>query len=443
MASLGATAAICLLAALISSLAPALAQTNRELEQVLRRDATTVVRAGHRAPLRRLLIVSELAAAVLLLTAAGLLARSVDRLGRLDLGFQPSHLLSVRFAMPPGPIGDLEAGLLLTRALDDLSTAPGVVSAAGVSLRPLQGPIGLDSRFRTERQTPAEGGRNPYVNIETITPDYFSTMGGRVIEGRAFTNADRATTMPVLIVSAAFARLAWPGEQAIGKRLQVSAQDRGPNAQPVFRTIVGVAADMRYRALEAPTPTIYAPDAQSPDRVADFMIRTGVEPAALAPAIRQRMRALNGNGSVAIDVMDDVVSRLETSWRSNFSLFALLAGLTVAIAAAGLYALMAWSVTGQTREIGVRLVLGATPARIATSIVADGARIIAGGAIAGVAAAALGTRLMRSLLFDVSPLDPVALSAAPVLLAIVALAATALPAVRASRTEPTVCLRRE
>jgi ABC-type lipoprotein release transport system permease subunit len=113
------------------------------------------------------------------------------------------------------------------------------------------------------------------------------------------------------------------------------------------------------------------------------------------------------------------------------------------IAAAGLYALMAWSVTGQVREIGVRLVLGATPARIAMAIVADGARIIAGGAVAGVAAAALGTRLMRSLLFDVSPLDPVALCAAPVLLAIVALAATALPAVRASRTEPTVCLRRE
>ena len=170
-------------------------------------------------------------------------------------------------------------------------------------------------------------------------------MGGRIVEGRSFTNADRATTMPVLIVSAAFARLAWPGEQAIGKRLQVAAQDRGPDAQPVFRTIVGVAADMRYRSLEAPTPTIYAPFAQSPDRIADFMIRAGVEPAALAPAIRQRMRALNGNGSVTIDVMDDVVSRLETPWRSNFSLFVLLAGLTMTIAAAGLYALMAWSVT--------------------------------------------------------------------------------------------------
>jgi putative ABC transport system permease protein len=442
MPALGATAAIGLLAAVLTSLAPALALPSRELEHVLRRSATTVVGSGHRGPLRQLLIGGELAAAVLLLTAAGLLARSVGELGRLDLGFQLSHLLSVGFA-PAGPITELETRLLLTRALDDLSTVPGVLSAAGVSLRPLHGPIGLDSRFRTERQTPAEGGRNPYVNVETITPGYFTTVGGRIVEGRSFSDADRATTMPVLIVSAAFARLAWPGEHAIGKRLQVPAQDRGPGAPPVFRTIVGVAADMRYRALEAPTPTVYAPFAQSPDRIGDFMIRAGVEPSALAPAIRQRMRALNGNGSVTIDVMEDVVSRLETPWRSNFSLFVLFAGLTVVLAAAGLYALLAWSVTGQAREIGVRLVLGATPARIATAVVADGARMIAGGAVTGLAAAALATRLMRSLLFDVSPLDPVALCVAPVLLVVVALAATVLPAVRASRTEPSVCLRRE
>ncbi len=198
VAALGATAAIGLLAALLSSLAPALALTTRGLEQVLRRDAATVVRAGHRAPMRRLLIAGELAAAVLLLTAAGLLARSVGQLGRLDLGFQPSHLLAISFALPPGPIGDAGIRLLLTRALDDFSAVPGVLSAAGVSLRPLQGPIGLDSRF---------------------TPRYFTTMGGRIVEGRSFTDADRATTMPVLIVSAAFAHLAWPGEHAIGKRL--------------------------------------------------------------------------------------------------------------------------------------------------------------------------------------------------------------------------------
>ncbi|HEX5474703.1 MAG TPA: ADOP family duplicated permease [Vicinamibacterales bacterium] len=443
MAALGAAAATGLLAALASSITPAVALTMRQIEQVFRRDAATVVRTGHRAPLRRLLIAGELAAAVLLLTAAGLLARSVGQLGRLDLGFQPSHLLAVHFAMPAGPIGDTEARLLLTRALDDLSTVPGVISAAGVSLRPLQGPIGLDSRFRTERQTPAEGGRNPYVNVETITPGYFRTLGGRIVEGRSFTDADRAATMPVLIVSEGFARLAWPGEPALGKRLQVPAQDRGPGAQPVFRTIVGVAADMRYRTLEAPTPTIYAPFAQSPDRIGDFMFRTGVEPAALAPTIRQRTRALNGQGSVTVDVMDDVVSRLETPWRSNFSLFVLFAGLTVVLAAAGLYGLLAWTVTGQAREIGVRLVLGATPARIATAVVADGARMIVGGAATGLVAAALAARLMRSLLFDVSPLDPAALCAAPVLLAIVALAATALPAIRASRTEPAVCLRRE
>lgn len=159
--------------------------------------------------------------------------------------------------------------------------------------------------------------------------------------------------------------------------------------------------------------------------------------------LRTKAETLNGNGSVTINVMDDVVSRLETPWRSNFSLFVLFAGLTVVLAAAGLYALLAWSVAGQAREIGVRLVLGATPARIAATVVADGARMIASGAVTGLAAAALATRLMRSLLFDVSPLDPVALCAAPMLLVIVALAATALPAVRASRTEPSVCLRRD
>jgi ABC-type antimicrobial peptide transport system permease subunit len=155
------------------------------------------------------------------------------------------------------------------------------------------------------------------------------------------------------------------------------------------------------------------------------------------------MGALNGNGLVTIADMADVVSRLETPWRSNFSLFVLFAGLTVALAAAGLYALLAWSVAGQAREIGVRLVLGATPARIAAGVVADAARIIGAGAAAGVAAAAIATQLIRSLLFDVSPMDPVALCAAPAVLAAVAVAAAALPALRASRTEPSVCLRRE
>jgi putative ABC transport system permease protein len=152
---------------------------------------------------------------------------------------------------------------------------------------------------------------------------------------------------------------------------------------------------------------------------------------------------VNRNGLVTITAMDDVVSRLETPWRSNFALFVLFAGLTVVLAAAGLYALMAWSVAGQAREIGVRLVLGATPRRIAAAVVADAARVIGAGAAAGVMAAALAMQLMRSLLFDVSPMDPVALCAAPAVLALVALAAAALPAIRASRTEPSVCLRRE
>lgn len=439
---LAVTVALAVLTALISAVGPAFLVT-APLGQVLRSGGPTVVQASHRAPMRRLLIAGELAAAVLLLTAAALLDRSVGRLDRLDLGFQPSHLLSASFAMPSGTVPDSDARELLTRALAELSALPGVMSVSGVSLRPLAGPIGLDSPFRKEGQSPSDGARNPGVNVETITPDYFNTMDGRILEGRAFTDADRATTMPVLIVSAGFARLTWPGERAVGKRLQVTAEDYLHRSTPVFRTVVGVAGDIRYRALEVPTPTIYAPVAQAPGRISDLMIRTEANPATLAPAIRQRLEALTGHSSVSIDEMDGVVSSLETPWRSNFVLFLLFAGLTVTLAAAGLYALMAWSVAGQAREIGVRLVLGATPARIVRAVLADGAQIIALGALTGLVAAALATRLMRSLLFDVSPTDPLALFAPPVVLAIVGFAATALPAIRASRTDPAVCLRRE
>src|SRR5262249_32329882 len=153
-AAMAAAAAMGLVAAIASSLAPALALTRRDPERLLRSDAATIVRTGRRTPLRRVLIVSELAAAVLLLVVAGLLARSGGQLGRLDLGFQPSELLSASFALPPGPLPEPEKRQLLTRALDSLATLPGVRSVAGVSVRPLQGPIGLDSRFRTEGQTP-------------------------------------------------------------------------------------------------------------------------------------------------------------------------------------------------------------------------------------------------------------------------------------------------
>ena len=440
--ALAFTAAIGLGTAVLSSLTPALRLSRGDLEGVLRRTGTAIVSAGLRQPTRRLLIVAELALAVVLLTTAALLARSIVRLGALDLGFNATQLLAVRMTMPSETMKDPEARALLDRAAQELAQIPGVDSVAGIFLRPLSGPIGIDSPFRLEGQTAASAERNPYVNSETITPRYFQTMQTRLVEGRDFTDDDRATTSPVIIVSEGFARRGWPGESAVGKRLQIDAFDRARPVPPLW-TVVGVAADSRYRGLETPTLTVYAPFAQSPDRIDDFMLRISRADENVASLIRQRLRALNGNGGVRIERMDDVVAALERPWQSNLVLFGMFAALTVLLAAAGLYAMLAYSVLEQAREIGVRLVLGASPRRIAADVMAAGARVIAIGSIAGLALSLTFGRLMRSLLFEVSPFDPLALVAATGVLALVAILACLWPAIRAAHIEPAVCLRAE
>jgi predicted permease len=436
------TMAIGMAAAVLSSLTPALNLARRDLDPVLRRTGRAVVTAGLRQPTRRLLIVVELALAVVLLNSAALLARSVVRLGAVELGFNPHQLLSVRLSMPSERMAEPDARALLDRAARELARIPGVASVAGISLRPLLGPIGVDSPFRLEAQTAAAAERNPYVNAETITPQYFHTMQTAVIEGRDFTDDDRETTSPVVIVSKGFADRAWPGESAIGKRLQIDAFDRARPIPPLW-TVVGVSADVRYRGLEAPTLTAFVPFAQSPDRINDFVVRLAAADRTIVPFIRQRLGMLNGNAGVRVEPMDDVLSALERPWRSNLMLFGMFAGLTVALAAAGLYAMLAYTVVEQSREIGLRLVLGASQPRIAAEVIAAAARVVVLGLVAGLMLSAAGGRLIQSLLFDINPLDPMALAAGTVALALVAIVACVWPAVRAARVEPAVCLRVE
>ena len=229
----------------------------------------------------------------------------------------------------------------------------------------------------------------------------------------------------------------------LGKRLHVVALDRIDPPSRTLWTIVGVVTDIRYRSLESRGLTIYAPFSQSPDRINEFMLRTAGADGLLISRVREHLRAINGHGAIKVDAMDDVVASIEAPWRANLALFGAFAVLTVGIACMGLYGMLAYAVVMQRREIGLRLVLGATPARIARGIVAAGARTIAVGAIIGVGATAALTPLMRSILFEVAPFDPLTLTAAPVAFAAIALAACAVPAIRAARIEPAVCLRSE
>jgi predicted permease len=433
------TGAIGLAAAVLSWIVPAV-QSGRDLEPALRLSGRTTTAGGLRQPLRRALIVGELAAAVVLLTAAGLMLRSVVRLTRLDLGFDAHQLLAVTMAPPSATTTDTEMRALVERARQQVAAISGVVAVGGVSNRPLLGVVGSDSPVRLEGQSPDAAEKNPFVNTETITPEYFHTLRTRLVGGRFFSEDDRATTAAVVIVSKGFAAWAWPDGQAIGKRLHLAALGNG---QVRWWTVVGVVADARNRQITEPAFDVYAPFAQSPNRIDTLVVRTIADGAAIVPAIRQRLMALNGNGVVSVEAMEDVVSAHEAPWRANLALFGAFALLTVFVAVTGLYAMMAHAVVEQSREIGVRLVLGATPGRVAGSVISGAIPLVTAGGLIGLGGAAIAGRLMRSLLFGVEPLDPLALAVSPLLLAAIALAACALPAMRAAHTDPAVCLRAE
>ena len=433
------TAAISLASAVLSWIVPAV-QSRHDLEPALRLSGRTATVGGLRQPLRRALIVGELAAAVVLLTAAGLMLRSLVSLARLDLGFDPRQLLAVTMSPPAATTTDAEMGALVERARQQVAAIPGVVAAAGVSNRPLLGVVGSDSPVLLEGQSLEAAEKNPFVNTETITPEYFHTLRTRLVGGRFFSKDDRATTAAVVIVSKGFSAWAWPDGQAIGKRLHLAALGNG---QVRWRTVVGVVADARNRQITAAAFDVYAPFAQSPNRIDTLVVRTIADDDAVVPVIRQRLRALNGNGVVSVEAMEDVVSTHQAPWRANLALFAAFAALTVFIAVTGLYAMIAHTIVEQSREIGVRLVLGATPGRVAGGVIAGALWVVAAGGLIGLGGAAIAGRLMGSLLFGVEPLDPAVLVVSPLLLAAVALAACVLPAMRASRTDPAVCLRAE
>ena len=441
--ALGFTAFAGILTALTSAIVPAARFGSRDLDATLRRTGQTVLRPGLRHPVRRVLIGGELAAAVALLTAAGLLGRSVWQLRHLDLGFEPRGLLAIEMGMPVEHMSDADRQMLLERALEQISLVRGVREVSGVSLRPLRGPIGVDSPYDLEGQAPEAARDNPYVNTETVTPSYFRTMRTRLLAGRAFDTDDRNRRQPVVIVSRNFAERTWPGQSPLGKRLHVVALDRQETDVRTMWTVVGVVDDIRYRSLDSRGLTVYSPAAQSPDRTNDLIARADVLDGALIARIRDIVRSINDNSTVRLDLMEDVLHAMEHPWRANLLLFGLFAFAATAIACLGLYGMVAQAVVAQQQEIGLRLVLGATSVRILREVLSASLPTVAAGVALGIACAAGVAPLMRSILFEVAPSDPIAFALAPCLFSAVALLASIVPAVRAAKTDPAVCLRAE
>jgi ABC-type antimicrobial peptide transport system permease subunit len=268
-------------------------------------------------------------------------------------------------------------------------------------------------------------------------------MRTRLLAGRAFDTDDRNRRQPVVIVSRNFAERTWPGQSPLGKRLHVVALDRQETDVRTMWTVVGVVDDIRYRSLDLRGLTVYSPAAQSPDRTNDLIARADVLDGALIARIRDIVRSINDNSTVRLDLMEDVLHAMEHPWRANLLLFGLFAFAATAIACLGLYGMVAQAVVAQQKEIGLRLVLGATSVRILREVLSASLPTVAAGVALGIACAAGVAPLMRSILFQVAPSDPIAFALAPCLFSAVALLASIVPAVRAAKTDPAVCLRAE
>ncbi|MGH9159308.1 MAG: ABC transporter permease, partial [Vicinamibacteraceae bacterium] len=416
--------------------------TSREAVSSLRAGGrfSTAPRSRRRA--RHALVVFQIALAIIVLVAGSLLVRTLQQLERLDTGFTSNHLAMVQLT----PAKTKEEGPAQLRSLHDrlirqLEALPGVVSAASVSVMPFGGATGgIDGRFVAEGSLESAPTVSPPLNMQIVGPGYFRTLDIPLLRGRPITESDREKNLRVVVVSETVARLFWPGQEAVGKRLGLGQ----PKEPEDWWTVVGVVPETRYRAMRERLSTVYLPRRQFGGAGVAFMlaIRTSGDPAAVLPSVGNAVQEVDPDLLVTeAHTMAGLLAgelaqpRLSAVLLGVFGIGALL------LAAVGLYAMLAYVVRRRTRELAIRHALGASPARLRSLVLRQGLALTAAGAALGLAAALVGGRFVQSLLFGISPADPLTLAGVPLVLVVVALAACYIPAQRATRTDLVAVLR--
>lgn len=428
-----------LVAAVVCGLAPARGVWRADLAQALRAGNQPLAASSW----RRFAVVGQIALALLVVAGAGLLTKSLLLLSRVNMGFTTDGLLFVRPMIPPEKYADGQhVRDLMDRLVNRVKTLPGVSSVTAVSHLPFNLTGGIDMSYSAEGQDRALAAANPRLSYIPTQPTYFRTMGQSIRRGREFSDQDRDGSPLVVIVSEGVARRTWPGADPIGKRLKLGP----PEAPGPFRTVVGIAADTRYRDLVNGAATVYVPDVQppSPDFGTTILAIRSTSAAGNLPSVRTALRDVDRDVAVvAAASMNDLVAEQLVRPRFNATLMGLLATLALVLAVTGLYGVMGTHVAQRTREMGIRMALGADAADVASHVIVQGMQLALAGCAAGVAAALIGTRVLASLLFGVSPLDPSTLVSATLLLLVAALVASYVPARRATRVDPMVALRYE
>jgi putative ABC transport system permease protein len=435
---LGFALVVALAASAGFGLAPALTGARADVQATIRDGGKSSSGKGARRLLRAL-VVAETAVAMVLLVGAGLLLNGFLRLRAVDPGPDPDRTLTLQVFLSNPELAEANRShAFFGRLVERAEALPGVEAAAGVLVRPLEGPQGFDYPFTIAGRTPDEQATYPFLNYEAVTPRYFESTGLRVLRGRGFTAQDRAEAPRVAVLGESVARRFWPGDDPVGSRIKWGAPD-GPAP---WLEVVGVVEDGRYRGLEQVSLDVYVPFEQSPWPLNHLVIRTTADPAALVSALRREASALEPSVRL-LDVatvgamMSAALARprFTTTLLGTFGVSALL------LAAVGLAGVLWFTTRQRTREIGIRMALGATGARIRLEVLREGATLAAVGLLLGAVLAAALARLLRGLLYEVGPHDQPTYLAVAGVLALVSLLAAFLPAWRASREDAVVALR--
>jgi len=434
------TALIAVITGIAFGLAPAIHGSHLNLNDTLKeggRDSAGSSK-GNRA--RSLLIVGEVAISFVLLIGAGLLANSFFHLRKLDPGFRTDHLLTVKVDLSEVKYPDRERrAAFFDEVMRRLRALPGMQSAAVAGNLPLT--YNGDSMSISVEGTPdPPPDQRPDVVFRVIGPGYFGTMGIPILRGRDFTDEDNADTKDVVVISEKTAQHFWPGQDPIGKRLKPGSS----TSKSAWREVIGIVKDVRQNDLIAtPKMEMYFTYRQPKELAANALVmRTTIEPMGVAASVRNTIWSIDKDQTVAdIDTMDHIVAEAVARQRFSMVLLGLFAGLALLLASVGIYGVMSYSVVQRAREIGIRIALGAQRTDVLQMTLAQGLKLICAGMMIGLVAAFLVTRVLATLLYGITATDPITFAGISVVLLAVAILATYIPALRATRVDPITALR--
>ena len=432
------TLGVSLVTGLVFGLVPALQATKSDLNESLKEGGRGGTAGAHRSRVRSSLVVAEIALSLVLLIGAGLMIKSFIRLEQVNPGFETRNVLTMRLSLPAAQYPDgRRRGAFFQQVVERIGALPGARLGAAISRLPLT-PGNSSRSFEIEGSSNDSSGDERNADYRVISSNYFEALGIPLLKGRAFTEQDNSDSPPTAIINETAAKRYWPNEEPIGKRLRIQSGDP-------WMEVVGVVGNVKHLGLDTQSKAeLYVPYLKDPWPFMTIVVRSASNPKSLADAMRNEVWAIDKDLPVPeIKTMDELLSGSIARRRFNMLLLGIFAAVALVLAAVGIYGVMSYSVTQRTHEIGVRMALGATQSNVMKLVVGQGITLALIGVGIGLAGALALTRVLASLLFEVSTTDPATFAIISVLLTGVALAACFVPARRASRVDPMVALRYE